>query len=165
MAAITVGNEAIDRAGNVNAPKMLIDLTVPASGTGVITQVEIMASTTQMDNVYVGIFYLVSGTTYHCRSATANLGSIAVSTKGTFVVNLPVQIGDFIGLSYSAGRLEWEAGAGQLMQADFFENRCVVGGEKSSYTLVGATLSIKGTGVTPAVAGNTTSKLIKLGLL
>jgi hypothetical protein len=70
MATIIVGPEAINRASVTVSGNTVLDLANPADGTGTITSVSIyVASTTT--TTYVGMFYLVSGATYKCRSAVS----------------------------------------------------------------------------------------------
>ena len=150
MAAIDVGPEAIDRASSSTAGYTDIQLTNPANLTGSITSVEIWAST-NLTGCKVGIFYLVSGTTYKCRSA-ATIGNVTAGSKQTFSgLSLAVVTGDFIGIYWVSGYMEADtSGYDGFLWRD--GDHCVVN-DSASYTLLsGDALSIKGLGVTPVVA-------------
>lgn len=98
-------------------------------------------------NVYFGIFYLVSGTTFHCRSATGNLGNLA-SGYYEFDVNLPCQVDDMIGVyaDDTSGYVHYSTGQGDGYYVISGANHCVVDDE-ASWTLVsGREASIEGEG-------------------
>ena len=108
--SIDVGAAAIDRTGSATITFTLIFFDNPIEDTGTITKVEIWANT-EMSNVEVGIFYLVSGSNYSTRS-NATLGTVVAGSKQTFDVSLAAQSGDYIGIYLTAGKLEETASGG-----------------------------------------------------
>ena len=104
MAAITVGNDAIDRATYSNIEtSTYIDVNNAADGNGKITTIEIWAYY-DMTGVKVGLFS-GSGTSYTNRNV-ASLGSITKGAKRTFSVDLDVVAGDFLGIYVTEGYIE-----------------------------------------------------------
>lgn len=109
---IDAGPGATDRAATQSTGGTTrIELTNPANANGTITEVELWFNT-DPSTVKIGVFYLVSGTTYHCRSACA-LGAVASGSKQTITVDiasnpiaLTVVAGDLIGYSCGGGAIE-----------------------------------------------------------
>ncbi len=105
MADIDVGSAAINRNTSLNATDTtMIDANNAANASGHVTEVEIWAAT-YLSGVRIGIFYLVSGSTYKCRDSTT-IGDVAAGSKRTFTVQLNVQTGDFIGFYTTSGNIE-----------------------------------------------------------
>ena len=118
MAIIAIGYPATDRAGAENlANYTLLSALVTATDSGRIDTVEVWAEAGygNMTNAKVGMFYLVSGTTYKCRSV-ATIGTVVAGSKQTFTQDsgsnplaLTVALGDLIGLLWeSPAKLERE---------------------------------------------------------
>lgn len=141
---IDVGGAAIDGDSYANALNTLIDLTNPANLSGLITSVDVQANT-NITGLRVGIFRLVSGTTYRCITSVA-VGNVTAGSKQTFPVSLPVQAGDFIGCYFAVGRIEASdgIGSGLLYKAGEY----IDPGDSAAYTLLaGATQSLYGQGI------------------
>jgi hypothetical protein len=145
MAIIEVGPSAINRASATAAGNTVIDLANPANDTGNIdTLTCYVASATT--NCKIGIFYLVSGTTYKCRSSY-NAGSLGTGLNTFTGLSLSVQAGDFIGVYTQAGTID---------RADSGGTSCYVVGEycdagdQASYTTSGQAriISVHGSGST-----------------
>ena len=100
---IDIGSPAINRGASQSAYSQF-NIDNPANATGTITSVEIWA-VKNLSNVKVATFYLVSGEYYSTRDYES-IGSVTAGSKQTFSVNLDVQIGDYLGIYYSSGRLE-----------------------------------------------------------
>ena len=103
-----IGPPVGNRASATTTATTYLALDNPANNNGVVTHVEIMA-VTALTGLKVGVFYLVSGTTYHCRSAIT-LGDVAtVGAKVTFELATPLTVvaGDVIGFYVSAGTMEY----------------------------------------------------------
>ncbi len=114
MAVISIGNSATNRASSKTFGLTIIDLNVPCSGKGAIFEVRIWA-VSNLTNCKVGLFRLVSGTTYQCIS-TYTIGSVTGGSEQIKVVELPnAQAGDFIGIYYTAGGLE-RTNSGSMME-------------------------------------------------
>jgi hypothetical protein len=100
---IDIGCPAIDRATAGNPGYTYINVNNPANESGKITSVEIWANVA-MTGCEVAIFYNVEATNFSTR-ATAVIGNVAVGYN-QFNVNLDVEVGDYIGIYYSAGKLD-----------------------------------------------------------
>lgn len=125
--ALTIGNTASDRGSAGSSGYTWIDKLNPASGSGTITKVEVWANT-YIGNMYVGIFYFISGTTYKCRSAV-NIGSVATGLKKTFDVSLACVAGDFIGFYFNSGTIERDDSGGNSAGSNGYSNYCVIDSE------------------------------------
>lgn len=98
---ITMGNEAIDRIHAYGSGYTMVDRGNPANASGTITTVEIWAGVT-IQSCEVAIFYVVSGNNLSTRSNQA-IGTVLSGAKRTFVVDLAVEAGDYIGLKMPSG--------------------------------------------------------------
>jgi len=109
MAYIDIGNSVVNGGGYLNPNFTFIDLNNPANGNGTIVKVKIDAEQI-LSNVEVGIFYLVSGTSYTTRD-TQTIGTVGAGIT-YHIVNLTVQTGDVIGIFFTAGTVDASAGLG-----------------------------------------------------
>ena len=100
--AIDAGLAATNRYSGLTPGETYLAVDNPANLSGVITTVELWAHA-DMSNVKVGVFYLVSGTTYKCRDSIT-LGGVSIGYH-KYSVSLGVQAGDYIGAYYSAGAI------------------------------------------------------------
>jgi hypothetical protein len=142
MAVITVGNEAIDRAGSYGTGNTVVDQNGPANGTGIIDTVEIYLATG--GTVEVGIFYVVSGNTLSTRSY-ASLGTLPVGKSTITSLSLAVQQGDYIGFYTTNGYIERDTvGVGYWNYA----GDKIPGDNTAFNSTATRTVSIKGTGRT-----------------
>lgn len=107
---IDVGSGAADLESYHAAGWTLIDKANPANLSGLLTSVDVW-TTDAVTGFVIGVFTLVSGTTYSCRSS-ATIGAVTGGAKRTFSVSLPIQAGDFIGCYYTGGSSERSAIAG-----------------------------------------------------
>ena len=144
---IDVGNLAEDRSATGSTSGYTdIDLANPANADGEITQIEIWARGT--GSYKVGLCYLVSGTTYKCRSV-ADLGSITAGSKVTKAVSLEVKAGDFIAWYSAAGSIEYESSGGSGWR--YLSGDHLNAAEQDDYSLASGYLgSCYGQGNTPA---------------
>jgi hypothetical protein len=124
----------------------------PANGSGTLTSIEIFAET-NMSGVKVGTFYLVSGSTYHCRDSES-IGNVTAGSKQTFSVSLTIETGDFIGLYFSGGTIEADISSGQ--------NQYKVGDyadidDEEAFSANNYLLSLYGTGIIPSSSSSSRS--------
>lgn len=119
MTNITIGAGAADyEATTMVAGYTRIDKTNPANANGILNTISIFANTA-MTGVKVGTFYLVSGTTYRCRSY-AVIGSVPSGSKQTFTgLSIAVNTGDYIGIYATGGSIERSStgGGGRITSA------------------------------------------------
>jgi len=115
LTVIDIGNTAEDRNGDVTYNNTFINRYNPALYTGKITSVEIWAGA-QMAGCEVAIFYrpdpIGFPNKFTTRSyATVNNGNgagvVLAGSKQTFVVDFDVVVGDYIGIYYTAGTLDY----------------------------------------------------------
>ena len=105
MSDISIGPASINRATVRSGGTTDINYTNPANLSGTIKLIQIY-SAEAIEGLKAGIFYLISGATFRCRSAVL-LGSVPASTNKTFTTELPVQKGDYLGYYFSGtGRIE-----------------------------------------------------------
>ena len=100
---IDIGSPAIDR-DTISVDATYVDKNNPANASGKITSVEIWAEITLI-NAKVATFYVVSGNNLSTRDYQV-IGNVTSGAKRTFDVDLDVQIGDYIGISYTDGYLD-----------------------------------------------------------
>jgi len=103
---IDIGNEAIWRSGYTDGGLYtLVDRNNPANDTGKITTVEIYVNSA-MTGVEVATFFVVSGNNLSTRD-DESIGNVGTGYH-SFPVNLDVNSGDYIGITWTAGRLTWD---------------------------------------------------------
>jgi hypothetical protein len=130
MAALAVGPAAIDRASATTSGNTVLDLANPCNGSGVIDTLTLyVASNTTTTKM--GIFFLVSGTTYQCRSAYS-AGAQTTGLKTFSSLSLRVQKGDFIGMYHSGGTIDRADSGGT--SAYYVGDVCTVGASQSFTT-------------------------------
>lgn len=111
MAAIDVGDEAIDRNSAAGGGRTRVSRNNTANGTGEITSVEIWANT-NLVNCEVATFDLISPDKLSTRG-THTIGGVTSGSKQTFSgLHISVQNGDYLGLYYSTGDIEWSTDLG-----------------------------------------------------
>ena len=104
--AIDMGGAAIDRPGTSGTGHTIITKYNPANESGTITSVEIWAHS-QLSNVEVATFYIVSGNNFTTRDNETIAGTIAAGEKVVKAVDLTVESGDYIGWYFSAGSIDY----------------------------------------------------------
>jgi len=101
---IDIGMPAINR-GSTASNYTWVNMGNPANASGTITSIEIWAQTA-LTNCEVATFYVVSGDNLSTRD-TEFIGDVTPpGSKLTFVVDLDVEAGDYIGAYYTAGTIE-----------------------------------------------------------
>jgi len=99
---IYIGWPAIERGTSLGAYTTINNNS--ANESGIINSVEIWANV-DLTNCEVATFFNVSGTIFSTRDYEY-IGAVEKDAKRTFVVNLNVQAGDYIGMYYTAGNIE-----------------------------------------------------------
>jgi hypothetical protein len=150
---IDIGNTPFSSDAGIVPNYTLISLNNPANATGNILSVQIYAyGTKNITGMIVGIFYLVSGTTYKCRSSVA-IGTVPYGSLQTFDISatpMAVIAGDFIGCYYTAGYVADHSSGGSGLCLTSGEH--IDPGDEASYTtLANYMLALYGEGATPAV--------------
>lgn len=111
--AIDIGSPAVDRAaGTTNARRTYINKNNPANLSGTITQIEIWPNVT-LNDCEVATFFIIGGDIMSTRDTHA-IGNVTSGSKQTFSgLDIVVEVGDYIGITYSTGEVERDdAGAG-----------------------------------------------------
>lgn len=103
--AVDIGAEAIDRATYLSSGMTLVNKTHPATISGSITSIDVWANS-DITGLRVGTFYTTNGNTLKCRDSEAIAGTIVAGSKVTKAVSIAVEIGDYIGLFFTIGRVE-----------------------------------------------------------
>ncbi|MBA7585631.1 hypothetical protein ES708_27617 [subsurface metagenome] len=110
---INIGMPAIDRSASIMSGYTEVDKNNPANISGTVNKVEIFAVTgNDMANVEVGIFYEESTIRNQSRLTTRDskfIGTVVGGSVQTFDVNLTVEAGDYIGIFWTGGRLEYDS--------------------------------------------------------
>ncbi len=146
--SVDIGAAAINRISNVIQNITYVTLDNPANATGTLDTIEIWANA-NLSGCRVGTFYLVSGTTYHCRDS-ATIGAVTSGSKQTFVAPgdftaFDVVTGDFIGMYFTLGQMEMSSsgGSGYYIKAGEY----IDPGDEASYIIKsGRAISLYGTG-------------------
>jgi len=142
---IDIGNEAIAREDYVDHSWTTIDLNNPANESGIITSIEIWAET-DLVNCEVATFFLVSGDSYSTRD-TESIGSVASGSKQTFSVNLDVVVGDYIGIFFTAGKIEGDAVSGTILKEKEGDYIPCTGETFANHWVSRKRMSLYGTGI------------------
>jgi len=144
---IDVGAAATNRTSEKFTGTYMV-IVNPADGTGKITSVEIYAVTGyNLTLVEVATFYVVSGNFLSTRD-WEYIGNVTAGSKQTFVVDLNVVAGDYIGIYFaSGGKIEADSTGTYMSKAG--DNIPCTNIEFSSP--VAGTISLYGTGETVAV--------------
>ena len=151
--SIDVGPGATDRTGSqATVNYTYINVENPVNITGTLDTVEVWANS-NLSGVKVGTFY-GSGTSYRCRDFET-IGSVTSGSKQTFSsLNITAQTGDFLGIFWTSGSLEYGAGSDGV----YYDAGDQTGGGITTYTLLAtAALSVYATG-TSASGGPPTSE-------
>lgn len=164
--AIDIGDPATDRA-NALGVYTLIAKGNPANASGKITSVEIWANE-DLVNCEVAIFEEVDPDTFTTRD-NETIGAVTAGSKQTFAVDLDVETGDYIGIYYSGGKIDYEStdGAGMWFIDGADHIPCIAqlfGFSANVY------LSLYGTGEEPAVglenkSANMGARMLAAGVL
>jgi len=149
--SINIGSACIDRSNMMDGDNLTyIDLANPADYTGKITSIQIWAAVS-MASAKVATFYKV-GSNYTARDVSAALGAVASGAARTFVVNLDVVAGDYIGIYFTddSDYIEMEASGGSgVVWKTGDQTACI---DESFTLLVNYAISLYGTGIiTPVV--------------
>jgi hypothetical protein len=103
---IDIGSPAIDR-GSAHGPAYTIILKDnPANETGKITSIEIWANK-DISGLIVATFYNVGGNYFSARDSHS-IGTVTAGSKKTFEVSLNVEIGDYLGIYWTVGKMEYD---------------------------------------------------------
>ena len=145
--AIDIGAGATDRTSEKFTGTYMV-IVNPADGTGKITSVEIYAVTGyNLTLVEVATFYVVSGNFLSTRD-WEYIGNVTAGSKQTFVVDLDVVAGDYIGIYFaSGGKIEADSTGTYMSKAG--DNIPCTNIDFGSSTA--GTISLYGTGETVAV--------------
>lgn len=103
-----MGAEAINRYSTIGIYTM-VNKTGPALYSGTVQRVRIWANTT-LYNCEVATFYVVSGNNLTTRS-NQTIGTVQSGAAREINVNLNVQKGDYIGMYYTAGKMDVDVGS------------------------------------------------------
>ena len=146
LGAIDIGTPAVTAGQSCDSATMVNSIN-PANASGTITTVEIWArSGYDLVGCRVAIFYVVSGNNLSTRD-TEYIGSVIGGSKQAFSVNLDVEIGDYIGIYYTAGKLRVDAITGNGRWV-FYGN--AIPCTDITFELISpSTLRLYGTGTTP----------------
>lgn len=104
-----IGAEVIDRGSTIGI-YTLVNKTGAALYSGTVQKIRIWANTT-LTNCEIGIFYVVSGNNLSTRSSQT-IGTVTAGAVREFNVNLAVQAGDYIGMYYTAGKMDINTSGG-----------------------------------------------------
>ena len=106
--AIDIGAEATDRATTFIYQRTIIGKDNPANASGTLKTIYIWANT-QLSHCVVGTFYTTNGNDLKCRDSEA-IGTVTAGSLQTFTgKSITVVTGDYIGMYYTAGRVESDA--------------------------------------------------------
>jgi hypothetical protein len=141
---LDMGDPAIDRVASSSFGYTRLNLNNPATAAGKLETIRIFAAT-DMTGVRLGTFFLTGGTTYQCRSAVA-IGNISAGSEVYCnSLGLDVQVGDVIGIYYTAGSIDRSTEAGATGMGSVSGNK-VTAGVSASYTITASlAISLRGT--------------------
>jgi hypothetical protein len=142
--SIDIGPGATDRTATGAAGYTRIFDDNPANADGTLDTIEVWANT-DLAGFKVGTFYLVSGSTYHCRDVYS-IGNVTSGSKQTFsgITGFDVVTGDYLAEYHSSGTIERDTGTGGI---HFYTGDRLVVDDEYSYSSYLETDSVYGTGV------------------
>ena len=141
--AIDIGGAATDRGNNYGPNYTYVDKNNPANDTGTITTLQIWAQA-NMTGMIVAIFEEVLANKFTVRDSEA-IGSVTAGTMQEFEVSLDVAAGDFIGLFFDTGQIEYDSSGDGVWYSAGDNTSCV----DLTFTLLGTRiLSLYGIGTT-----------------
>ncbi len=117
---IDIGSAAEDYDTTAPSGWTLIDLNNPSNKAGQITTIEIFANT-ELSGCKVATFFAVDATHYSTRDYEL-IGTVPAGSKQVFSVNIDVEIGDVVGIYFSAGLIESYSAATLDMKAKSGDN-------------------------------------------
>lgn len=144
---VDIGSEAILRGSSFGAPTTIIIKDKPATSSGKITSIDIYASLTgDLVNCEVASFYRPDPVSFPDNFTTRDtytIGAVTGGSKQNFVVDLDIEKGDYLGITFSSGSIEYSpSGSGYL-------GVWTIGGDKIPCTdedfgtiILGATISL-----------------------
>jgi len=145
MADIILGSDAVSRPSSSPSGYTYIYLASPAAVDGWITSFQVYFHTAPT-LCKIGLFYLVSGSTWHCRNSITLEGVQSGTTYTISGLVMEVRAGDYIGFWHQGGTLARadSGGAG----ARYISGEYADPGDEASYSLIssGRILSVKGIG-------------------
>lgn len=147
--SIDVGGDAINRDSRSYDDFTYVDLNNPANATGTIDTIDIYFYGSVSD-FRVGTFYFVSGTTYHCREGSGDLGSFLAGLRQVTGLTVDIETDDLIGhyVDVCSGGFPLDRDlsgyAGIAYSGD--GNYCETDDETTYTTAAGDALSLYGTG-------------------
>ena len=150
MANIILGSDAISRPSASPSGYTYIYLASPAAVDGWITAFQVYFHTAP--SVFkVGLFYLVSGSTWRCRNSVTVEGVLSGSTQTIDGLVMEVRAGDYIGFWHQGGTLARTDSGGP--GARYISGEYADPGDEASFSLIssGRILSVKGIGTTDFV--------------
>jgi len=146
--AIDIGEVAKNRNFASSPGYTDVNIGNSANATGKINSVEIWAET-DITGCEVATFYVVSGNYLSTRDSETISGTITAGAKRTFTVDLDVVVGDFIGMYFTSGKIEYDGeGYGGFWQLSGDNIPCTNTNFGNSYA--GDAISLYGTGATSA---------------
>ena len=144
--AIDIGEQAINRGSTAATGITWVSQDNPANASGKITSIEIWANSALV-NCEVATFFVVSGNNLSTRD-THSIGAVTSGSKQTFSgLDIDVEVGDYIGVYYTAGALERDTSGypGGL----WYRNTDAIPCTNETFTEAGGdTISLYGTGTT-----------------
>lgn len=146
MAAIDIGDPAINRPGNYTNGFTFILLGNPANESGTLDEVKIWC-TANISGCKVGTFYLDGSDPNYINRDSATLGNVTQGSEQTFSgLSIDVISGDFIGIYYSGGNMEATTSGETGLK--FVAGDQMGTGSQNYGTLSGDTMSLNATGET-----------------
>jgi len=146
--AIDVGGDLGVRAGGSYTNETTIVLDNPANASGTIDTINFQVRE-DVTNIRFGIFYLVSGTDYKCRSSTPDQGAFLAGVRQITGLSLAIVTGDFIGTytTYSSGVNPIERDGTGFAGTMYSSGEHIDVDDQATYGLnAGDILSLNGTG-------------------
>jgi len=150
MADIILGSDAVSRPSASPSGYTYIYLANPAAVNGWITAFQVYFHTAPT-LCKIGLFYLVSGSTWRCRNSITLEGVLSGSTQTIDGLVMEVRAGDYIGFWHQGGTLARADSGG--VGARYISGEYADPGDEASFSLVssGRILSVKGIGTTDFV--------------
>ena len=146
MTAIDIGAGATNRASSKSGNVTYVDYNNPANDTGTLTSFQVWAEVS-LTSCYAVVFREISSGYFTAIAASENLGAITSGAARTFSVNLPVQVGDFLGVFFDSGNIEADlSGYDKVYAEPGNQTACV--NKLFSTIKAGDAISIYGTGAT-----------------
>ena len=109
--AVDIGSAAVEQPFSIDPNRTAVSKHHPAEAAGRVVSVEVWCHS-ETAGLRIGTFYPTNGDRLKCRDSEAIAGTIPPDEKVTKVIDIAVEIGDYIGFFYTSGYIDHAVSGG-----------------------------------------------------